>query len=161
MYKCFCRSATCLLPPARLFQSRYAGGIFALPRRGVLAAPTPALPHGGEGAYWRFVALQLTKKPRGHIVKPLSCFASNACPCGTGTTCKARERGWGKGSKRLKNGNFTSQAISLAPLPRCGLRPAGEGDFEHVLQSVRQVKQHFYQFRRAGGVQQFLRGEVF
>ena len=108
MYKCFCRSATCLLPPARLFQSRYAGGIFALPRRGVLAAPTPALPHGGRGHIGGLSHFSSLKN-LGAYRKPPS--------CGTGTTCKARERGWGKGSKRLKNGKFTSQAISLPPLP--------------------------------------------
>ena len=41
-----------------------------------------------------------------------------------------RERGWGESSKQLKNWNFGSSIISLTPtptLPRCGLRPAGEG----------------------------------
>ena len=41
------------------------------------------------------------------------------------------ERGWGEGSNQLKNRNFGSSIILLTPsptLPRCGLRPAGEGD---------------------------------
>jgi len=41
--------------------------------------------------------------------------------------------GWGEGSKREKQA-FDSSTISLTPtpsLPRCGLRPAGEGDFSN------------------------------
>ena len=55
--------------------------------------------------------------------EPLSRYASNACPSGTGTArvatsiaCAARERGWGEGSNQLKNRNFGSSMIAH-PLP--------------------------------------------
>ena len=65
------------------------------------------------------------------------------------------ERGWGEGSNQLKNRNFGPSTTSPPPsptLPRCGLRPAGEGGYlkcQHALGRVCNL--NFPPLRSGGG----------
>ena len=65
------------------------------------------------------------------------------------------ERGWGEGSNQLKNRNFgpsTTSPPPSPPLPRCGLRPAGEGGYlncQHALGRVCNL--NFPPLRSGGG----------
>ena len=64
------------------------------------------------------------------------------------------ERGWGEGSNQLKNRNFGPSTTSPPPsptLPRCGLRPAGEGGYLNCQHALGRVCNSNFPPLRCGG----------